>query len=323
MDESTPLLAVSVPTYRRPGLLHRCLSALASQCAEEEVPLFVFDDSCSDINRPVYQAVSSVLPGLVVVHNPTNLGIDLNIDQALSYPTAQYVWVIGEDDLVREGAVRRIVEALKALRPPYLFVNYQYISEDYARPLHRAVEGELHEHLSARAMFETHGWATGFLGANVVNRARWEVDGRQYLGTYFSHVGKIFSQLAPDETVALISDPVIYNRAEGLTSFSWVDKAFEVFAGYGQMLDRLQTERPVWRPHVRACLAGFKAKISISNAKSLLVLRALGVYDLDKYRQYMRDEGRPLVFALIAVIPQAPLRVLYRAFRSIKTTVPA
>ena len=312
------ILAVAIPAYKRPELLRRNLLAVAPQCHLNDVSVYIFDDSCSNINQSVYDEITAMWPCLIVKKYPVNLGIDRNIDQCISIPQCNYVWMIGEDDLAAEGAIVSILERLR-MRPTYLFVNYQYISNDYGKLLRVAVDDLSLGSATAGEFFSKHGWATGFLGANVVNRLHWDVDSTAYMGTYFNHVGKIFSRLSPRDTVEAVAQPLVYNRAESLDSFSWLNDSFEVYAGFGVMIDRLVQRHPDWDPFARVCLANFMDTMTIRDVKSLLVLRALGVYSWDKYRLYM--SGLPLspVYALVAVTPVALLKPVYRTYRALKS----
>lgn len=316
------ILSVSIPAYKRPELLLRNLLAIAPQCHRRAVSIFVFDDSCSNVNQTVYDEISVQWPCLQIIRNPTNLGIDRNIDQCISVPNSDYVWMIGEDDLAADGSIDVILNRL-AQHPDYLFVNYRYISNDYSKLLHIAIQDLGTESLSAGEFFSKHGWATGFLGANVVNRRRWNAESTEYMGTYFNHVGKIFSQLNPSDTVEAIAQPLVYNRAESLDSFSWLNDCFEVYAGFGEMIERLVQRHPDWDPYARVCLASFQDTMTIRDLKSVLVLRALGVYSLEKYRLHMRMLRLWPAYFLVAVTPVALLKPFYWAYRALKPRLAA
>jgi glycosyltransferase involved in cell wall biosynthesis len=312
-------LAVAIPTYKRPELLRRCLEALGAQCARHDVDIHVYDDSCSDINKPVYDAMGALYPGLRVQYNPVNLGIDRNIDQCITAPDARYVWMIGEDDLAADGAIDALMERLKNSSPEYVFLNYQYISNDYRTLLHVAAPEAVDGPRSAGEFFANLGWATGFLGANVVNKSHWDATSTAYMGTYFNHVGKIFSELSPDGVVEVIARPMVYNRAESLESFTWIKDTFEVNSGFGDMVRALSRHCPAWAAQGALGLLRFEEKMDLRNFKALMVLRALGVYDLDKYRTYVSARPAWPVYAIIAVMPKSVMRFLYRGFKAMTT----
>lgn len=310
-------LAVSIPAYKRPALLFRNLQQLAPQCLSNSIDIHIFDDSCSDVNQKVYDQISVQWPCLKVHRNTKNLGIDRNIDQCISIPQADYIWMIGEDDLAADGAIREILECIVS-NPEYIFVNYQYISNDYANLLHIALPDASNGTLLAGEFFRDNGWAVGFLGANVVNKQRWDADTQKFMGTYFSHVGKIFSALHPDSQISVIARPVVFNRAESLDSFTWIDDCFEVNAGFGRMTEILSADHPEWTTAAKECLDKFMSIMNIRNLKSILVLRALGVYNWQKYQMYMRGLPGSLIYAVVALAPVSIMKNLYQMYRLLR-----
>jgi glycosyltransferase involved in cell wall biosynthesis len=309
--------SVSIPTYKRPSLLRRNLLMLAPQCLEHGIKIYIFDDSCSDINQWVYDEITIEWPCLEVHRNPKNLGIDRNIDQCISAPCEDYIWMIGEDDLAAKGAVSIILNRIEE-HPDYLFLNYQYISNDYGTLLHVAVPDVPEGTILAGEFFGNYGWAVGFLGANVVNKRFWDAGTEKFMGTYFSHVGKIFSALTPSSRISTISKPMIFNRAESLDSFTWIDDCFEVNSGFGRMIEILCVDNPEWKAEAEKCLDKFMSIMNIRNLKSILVLRALGVYNWKKYKLYMRGLPSSVIYAAVAVVPVSLMKNLYNLYRLFK-----
>ena len=307
-------LGISIPVYKRPHLLKRCLEALCPQCGAHDVDIYIFDDSCSDINQKVYDEFIPIYHNIHLHFNSKNLGIDENIDQCFTMPNTSYIWVIGEDDLVANCAIEFLLDRLLNSSPTYLFVNYQYISNDYKNLLHVACPEIPNGHLEAGRFFADYGWATGFLGANIINKNFWDSSCRDFMGTYFNHVGKIFSKLCPDDLIDVSSRPLVFNRAESLSSFSWLNEAFEVNAGFGQMLDLLSKPYPKWKLDAISARICFKERIDLGKFRTLLVLRALGIYNYQKYTEFMRDRKLSWIYVLIAVAPISPLFWLYEKF---------
>lgn len=67
-QDSHPLVSVVVPTYKRPDLLERCLSALSQQVlAPEEYEIIVCDDGPSEQARAVAQAAAALCKGQLAI----------------------------------------------------------------------------------------------------------------------------------------------------------------------------------------------------------------------------------------------------------------
>ncbi len=110
-----PLLSICVPTYNRAAMLRVMLEAVLPQVAQAapEVELCLSDNASPDETPEVVRAAQAICP-FRHARNATNLGPIRNLDRVTNeMAQGEYVWVLGDDDLVRPGAVRRIVAALR------------------------------------------------------------------------------------------------------------------------------------------------------------------------------------------------------------------
>lgn len=128
--------------------------------------------------------------------------------------------------------------------------------------------------------------------------------------------------MKPDDEICVVSDVLVYNRAESLDSFSWLKDCFEVNAGFGEMIKILSNHFPIWSVDAQKSSEHFEEKMNVKNIKSLLVLRALGVYNYEKYRLYLQGESLGLIYAFIAVLPISVMNYSYKIFRLIRKLLP-
>lgn len=308
-------LTVAIPVYKRPELLNKSLEALVCQCKKYSVPIDIYDDSCSDINDWVYAKYIKDFDLLKITYNQLNIGIDNNINQCVNKADTNYVWLIGEDDVIVENAISNILKVITNYSPKYIFTNYQYISNDYKQKLNIAVNLQNTSSMVAKTFFEKYGWAIGFLGSNIINTNYWDRDNNKYLGTYFNHVGKIFSKLNINDEIYIIENPSIYNRAENLESFSWLNECFEVTYGFKDMLEILSIECQEWKESSLIAYDNFSKRINLNSPKTLLLLRAYKIYNLKKYRKYNNYTDKSYIKFLIAIFPTSPLLILLKLYK--------
>jgi hypothetical protein len=121
-----PLLSVGIPTYNRARLLESALRSLVSQVREagEKVELIVSDNCSTDDTADVVRKARELVP-IRYRRNDRNLGLARNVlGIANELATGEFVWMIGDDELVMPGAVRRILGVLeKHSEVDYVFVN--------------------------------------------------------------------------------------------------------------------------------------------------------------------------------------------------------
>ncbi len=126
-----PLLSVCVPTYNRAHLLRLSLQAALPQVAKHAdlVELCVSDNASTDMTKEVVEECRSLGP-LRYYRNQTNLGFAGNIvNLATKHATGDYVWLIGDDDLINQGAVQKILDVLQAHQD----INALYANFNIAR----------------------------------------------------------------------------------------------------------------------------------------------------------------------------------------------
>ena len=120
-----PLLSLCIPTYNRAGLLEPMLRSLCAQCAalDEWVEIVVSDNASTDRTQHVVDAASALYP-ITYGRNETNVG-SRNFLVAVERASGDYAWVLGDDDLVLEGGLSAVTEALRANSDvDYFYANY-------------------------------------------------------------------------------------------------------------------------------------------------------------------------------------------------------
>jgi glycosyltransferase involved in cell wall biosynthesis len=242
---TTPLLGFCIPTYRRPDQLVRCVQSIVRSAASYGVPIHVADDSADDTNVAAMAALRADYPLIVHHRNPENLGIDRNILRCVDLCDARHAWIMGEDDRVLPEAVPAVVRALEAGERPFVHVNYSSVDEEVRLVLkERSLELDVDVDMGAEDFLAEDAWSMGFIGACVVEKARWEkLRSETYVGTWFAHVGTIMEYLR-GQRVHLIAKPLVLNRCGTPRIFTWKRSTFDVLHGWARMVDLLRNTYP-------------------------------------------------------------------------------
>jgi glycosyltransferase involved in cell wall biosynthesis len=111
---TNPLLSVCIPTYNRAYLLESALYGLAPQVKflQGIVELVVSDNCSTDRTEQVIERAREWGP-IRYYRNERNVGAKGNIDLCVDRATGEFVWVLGDDDLVREEGLRRVLRVLQ------------------------------------------------------------------------------------------------------------------------------------------------------------------------------------------------------------------
>lgn len=132
-----PLLTIGIPAYNRAAQLPALLDSITAQdFADYEC---IVAEDCSperEAIRAVVACYAAAHPGKFRFHaNPTNLGYDGNLRQLIALARGRYVMLMGNDDLVAEGAFRAVAEGIaKHGEVGAILRAYTFFREDPSRP---------------------------------------------------------------------------------------------------------------------------------------------------------------------------------------------
>lgn len=127
-----PILSICVTTYQRAAWLSRSLPLILDQSApyRDLVEVIVCDNASPD-NTP--EVVHRLLETYSFEYhrNEKNVGMLGNLGATCDKASGEYVWVIGDDDLMIDGTVERVLSAI-ALHPTaeLIYTNYAYTRFD-------------------------------------------------------------------------------------------------------------------------------------------------------------------------------------------------
>ena len=311
-------LGICIPTYKRPDFLRRCVLSAIASAEGRPLRIFIADDSVSDTNAAVLAELTAAYPMVQVHRNPKNLGIDANIQQVVDLCDCDYAWLIGEDDEFLPGAVAAMHDFLQDRTDPFVFSAYHYVSEDHTQVLGVVQIGDGEE--PTHRFIERQLWSIGFIGAVVVHRGAWgSTSATPYLGTYFTHVGRILDMLATTTSVPVRQQPAVANRAQGDDTFTWKKDSFGVFLGFERMCETAAQRNASIADSVRRAAVNYRSKFAYFSIKTTFRLRSEGAFDLRQYRVYIADQAtieawrKAWLFGL-AVTPSAMLKPLARAY---------
>jgi len=100
-------VAISIVTFRTPGLVQSCLESLAAAGGEVSFDVTVVDNASDD---GTVEIVRRAFPWVRVIANARNEGFGAAHNQALREARARYLMVLNSDATVAPGALKTLVE---------------------------------------------------------------------------------------------------------------------------------------------------------------------------------------------------------------------
>lgn len=196
-------LSVCIPTYNRRECLNELLDSITSQSdISSPIEICISDDASTDDTQEFISNYQKKYPYIVYHRFPSNLGLDSNILSSVSLAHGDYCWLMGNDDILEQGAVNHILNLIKEHRDVSIFNlnGYQYDSQLKVRLYDRVKKGQAKSKLKSDQFFNNmedilslFGDSIGFLGDNVFKRTLWNdivnsSDLSMFNGTAYMHI---------------------------------------------------------------------------------------------------------------------------------------
>lgn len=259
----SPILSLCVPTYKRRKELEECIESISFSASRgaHKIELLISDNASPDDTWDYLLALQTRQPAISIFRQTENVGAERNIYGLVERACGEWLWVIGDDDLLEPEAIGEVLSALK-LAPPAVVLNYSVWSSDFSRLVKRM---KFSACLPKRCetsddLMRQFGIEIGYCSALVfrkdhfssVDRARYE----RFSPYGFAFLYAFYSGARFATDFQYIGIPIVRNRAANSTGFDW----YKYFVGGTTMvLDQLGVE-------------GY-SKAAITSAKESVVMR--------------------------------------------------
>ena len=286
-DAIIPKLSICVVTYNRGKFIGETLDSILVQMCPG-VELLVVDGASPDNTPEVMARYCANHPEIRYVREPVNSGIDRDFDKAVVHAKGEYCWLNSDDDLLKPGAVERVLSAIDG-NTDLLVVNSEIWNADFSEKLlHRRLEIAADVEYGAsdheRFFVETAN-QLGFIGCVVIKRSFWlSRDRVGYYGTMFVHVGVIFQHPAI-KAAKVIAEPLIAIRDGNAT---WAARTFEIWA---VKWPELIWSFPDFTDASKQAVCG---REQWRKLKFLFYHRAMGAYSLAEFHKFLSSKVRGL-----------------------------
>lgn len=292
------LLAICIPTYNRSPKLREGLEQLIPLACRHRIPIYVSDNASTDETEAVVREMQASYPYLFYSRNPENYGPDRNFEIVLKQSSAEFAWLLSDDDRLLDGALERALAIIGG--GSYDLIIFNGGELEARHPIRGRVRNvPSRAYLDRSELLAELGWHMTYMsGLLFGRRLREEGNFARYHNTSLLQVAVIFDYFADRETsVYWEATPGFYGVPEGWPA--WYSKTFEIWveswcrvigglpASYSEAAKRDCIKAHGMKSGLFATLSTFKR------------LRRMGYYDLAVYRRY-RD-----YFPLVTDIPRA------------------
>ena len=126
------ILSICIPTYNRKESLYYCLKSLAKQTTKE-FEVCISDNSSNYNIKELLKPFKKKL-NLKVNINKKNLGFAKNVLKVTSMAKGDYIWLLGDDDLLINDSVKSLLNIINKNKfVKFFWVNTYHLSVNYIR----------------------------------------------------------------------------------------------------------------------------------------------------------------------------------------------
>lgn len=244
------ILSILITTYNRVGFLETTVSLFVSQIINgrfaDQVEVIIGNDASSDGTQEYLNQLQAQHSFIKVLNHPKNLGLSGNIEKITAAACGEYIWHFGEDDLIIEGSVKRILDIIHTHDPNYLVINTQNILSLDNRNKEYTIAGEnrlqitkdifIHDFQAEKKMLvplENWLYLTGLLSAVACKRAlflEWMDRAKRYVQNenVYLYQAPIIMGISQVGKLYIIADPLILHRKNENHWYASVSKILTV-----------------------------------------------------------------------------------------------
>ena len=113
MENSLPniKLSICIPTYNRAQFIVETIQSVISQ-AGDNVEIVIVDGASTDNTTEVVNGFRQNFSNLIYYCSEKNMGVDRDMARTIELSRGDYCWMLSDDDLLKPGAINRILEEI-------------------------------------------------------------------------------------------------------------------------------------------------------------------------------------------------------------------
>jgi glycosyltransferase involved in cell wall biosynthesis len=298
----SPFLSICIPTMNRRLELERTLARLLMRGQTSSFQIIVSDNYSADGTPEFLNQMESQEPRLQHIRQSSRVTFDQNVLACVSKATGKYIWVLPDDDKIKEEALGRVLDNLRNLDGSMgLFVNFGHSNKvDSSLDIERVVEFATDSILSRGDMSPVLIRSLSYLGSYISPAGDW-INASDFVGSGFIHTGVALNSIAKYGGLSVIAEPLVIVSV-GLNT--WEANELEILVGgWSLMVQHLDSAKYAKAESDR--IKGLCIDTIVSRG-SLISHRLNRTYSFHIYRRYLRPNlsgNRNIVAGIIAIIP--------------------
>ena len=262
-DTDQKVISIAIPTYNGSEFLAETLHSILSQPLSDKVEVVLCDDRSTDATRQIAGKFRDDYDNVKLFENRENLGMDRNFEQVAAHATGKYVWFCGQDDIIGQGAIEKVLSILQGDSAiDFIYANYG----QYDHTMKNVIADRVLFLDSDTACADAKDFLSKvgmnlptFLPAYILRKSLWDrIDKKRFYGTQYIQVGVLLA-LLPDIKTYIVAHPYVKGR---IPDDGWQRsylKVLDIFTGYLEVITYYHRLNPdlitdaIYKEHFQFC----------------------------------------------------------------------
>jgi len=308
-----------MPTYNFGKYIGASLESIVCQLADG-VEIVILDGGSTDDTAEVVQGFQKRYHGLRYYRQDFRGGIDRDMARTVELARGEYCWLFSSDDLMHQGALRRVLEEIDLGFELYLCGLTLCTREMQPLMQHPVLRlesdavfdlGNERDRLRYFELAETTTAFFSFMGSLIVKKSKWDAtpfDG-SFDGSLWAHVARVFQMIPQGLTVKYLQESLLDKRGD---NDSFMDKGLVhrymmAVDGYHRLADTFFGKHTAEAYHIRRVIRN-----EFPPFRALASLKVKVYEEGNQGDQRLLDELASKVYKDASLLNQFPL-LLYRS----------
>lgn len=121
------LLTIAIPVFNGSSTLSETIDSVISQ--NEDINILISDNASTDETSTIAIEYVAKHDNVYYSRNEENVGYDRNFEICFQKSDTDFVWLLGDDDIVRPGAISKVLGTLEQHdNLGFMYVNYAMVN---------------------------------------------------------------------------------------------------------------------------------------------------------------------------------------------------
>lgn len=213
-------ISIGIPTYNGEKYLAQSIESVLTQLSEDpvqQIEILISDNASTDGTGAIAKRYVEKFPHIVrYACNSQNIGYDRNVDILFRVANGEYLWLLGDDDMLMPGALQKIFSeiarygdiAVFCLPPSFLNVenekktwNRQFVTDILCNDGNEFLQRSL--------------WSTSAVSSLCIRRIDWNAESLdRYMGSQWIHIGGMLEIMRHPVRAFIFADEMVVVRVQ-------------------------------------------------------------------------------------------------------------